>query len=279
MLRRSVAEARADGSPYRITWNVMSLGWSLGIEGRLEEALRCFAEAKEANPAWREGNVLELESHVRWLAGDLAGALRCTQESLTQSLGTSSRRRGVGMFDRRPGHGRDRRDRRGPPPCRLGPPGLRRLLLVHGHRHRPPRLRPPGPGRGAARRRPGAARAGPPRGWWPWAPPPWPRRSSSTSSRCAWRRAIRPRPRRPSNSSSASPRRSTATSTGRWPTSGRAQLRARDRRRRRRRRRPPGRPWRCSTAPATTSCSAGPSTSSVGRPTTGPRPSTPWSGR
>src|SRR3989442_15854749 len=75
----------------------MSLGWALGIEGRLEEALRCFAEAKEANPAWREGNVLELESHVRWLAGDLAGALRCTQEALTQSLGTSSRRRGVGM--------------------------------------------------------------------------------------------------------------------------------------------------------------------------------------
>jgi DNA-binding CsgD family transcriptional regulator len=97
-LRRSVAEARADGSPYRITWNVMSLGWSLGIEGRLDEALQCFADAKEANPAWREGNVLELESHVRWLAGDLAGALRCTQESLTLSPGMSSRRRGMGMF-------------------------------------------------------------------------------------------------------------------------------------------------------------------------------------
>ena len=97
-LRRSVAEARTDGSPYRITWNVMSLGWSLGIEGRLDEALRCFVEAKEANPAWREGNVLELESHVRWLAGDLAGALRCTQESLTLSPGMSSRRRGMAMF-------------------------------------------------------------------------------------------------------------------------------------------------------------------------------------
>ncbi|HVW34222.1 MAG TPA: LuxR C-terminal-related transcriptional regulator, partial [Acidimicrobiia bacterium] len=97
-LRRSVAEARADGSPYRITWNVMSLGWSLGIEGRLDEALACFAEAKEANPAWREGNVLELESHVRWLAGDLDGALRCTQESLTLSPGTASRRRGMGRF-------------------------------------------------------------------------------------------------------------------------------------------------------------------------------------
>ncbi|HEV7535767.1 MAG TPA: hypothetical protein VGP90_09045, partial [Acidimicrobiia bacterium] len=97
-LRRSVADARADGSPYRITWNVMSLGWSLGIEGRLDEALRCFAEAKEANPAWREGNVLELESHVRWLAGDLDGALRCTQESVTISPGMSSRRRGMGML-------------------------------------------------------------------------------------------------------------------------------------------------------------------------------------
>src|SRR5207253_1359724 len=92
------AEAAAEGSPYRITWNVMSLGWSLGIEGRLDEALRCFAEAKEANPAWREGNVLELESHVRWLAGDLAGALRCTQDSLSLSPGMSSRRRGMAMF-------------------------------------------------------------------------------------------------------------------------------------------------------------------------------------
>ena len=42
--------------------------------------------------------MLELESHVRWLAGDLAGALRCTQESLTLSPGMSSRRRGMGMF-------------------------------------------------------------------------------------------------------------------------------------------------------------------------------------
>jgi DNA-binding CsgD family transcriptional regulator len=96
-LRRSVAEAKADGSPYRITWNLMSLGWSLGMEGRLDEALQCFADAKEANPAWREGNVLELESHVRWLAGDLAGSLRCTQESVTISPGMSSRRRGMGM--------------------------------------------------------------------------------------------------------------------------------------------------------------------------------------
>ena len=97
-LRRSVADAKADGSPYRITWNLMSLGWSLGMEGRLDEALRCFADAKEANPAWREGNVLELESHVRWLAGDLAGSLRCTQESVTISPGMSSRRRGMGML-------------------------------------------------------------------------------------------------------------------------------------------------------------------------------------
>lgn len=97
-LRRSVADAKADGSPYRITWNLMSLGWSLGMEGRLDEALRCFAEAKEVNPAWREGNVLELESHVRWLAGDLAGSLRCTQESVTISPGMSSRRRGMGML-------------------------------------------------------------------------------------------------------------------------------------------------------------------------------------
>jgi DNA-binding CsgD family transcriptional regulator len=95
LLRRSIDEARADGNTYRVTWTCTSLGWALGCEGRLEESLKHFAEAKEANAAWREANVLELEAQVRYLAGDLAGALRCALEALTQSPGTSSRRRGV----------------------------------------------------------------------------------------------------------------------------------------------------------------------------------------
>lgn len=94
-LRGCIEEARADGNTYRITWALTSLGWALGFEGRLEEALRLFAEAKEVNANWREANVLELESQVRWLAGDLAGALRCALEALTQSPGIGSRRRGV----------------------------------------------------------------------------------------------------------------------------------------------------------------------------------------
>src|SRR5581483_11718080 len=62
---------------------------------------------------------------------------------------------GHGDADRRPRHRRDRRDRRDPPPRGLRPPGLRRLAVVHGHRPRPPRRRPAGPGRGPPRRRPG----------------------------------------------------------------------------------------------------------------------------
>ena len=278
-LRRSVAEARADGSPYRITWNVMSLGWSLGIEGRLDEALRCFAEAKEANPAWREGNVLELESHVRWLAGDLAGALRCTQESLTQSLGMSSRRRGMAMFmaalataeigeiDEARRHVASARRVYGDVPWYMATDIARHAsaLLARAEGQldaaREELIRAADADAGHRRHRPRPAGA------------PRPRRG------VLWRRGRRPRPRRPSSSSSRPAKELDRDLYRAMAGLGRAQLPAGDGRRRRGGRPRPGPPWPCSTAPATTSSSGGPSTSSAGRPTTGPRPSTPWSGR
>jgi DNA-binding CsgD family transcriptional regulator len=95
-VRRSIAVAREEGNLYRLTWGLMSLGWSLGLEGRVEESLAAFTEAKSANPAWRDSNVLELECHVRWLAGDLRGALGCAHEAFAINPGSLSRRRGTG---------------------------------------------------------------------------------------------------------------------------------------------------------------------------------------
>ena len=96
-LRRSAAMARQRGQDYRITWALMSLGWCCGFEGRLAEALAAFSEAKSANPAWRDANALELESHVRWLAGDYRGARDCAREAAALNPGNYSLRRGHGL--------------------------------------------------------------------------------------------------------------------------------------------------------------------------------------
>jgi DNA-binding CsgD family transcriptional regulator/tetratricopeptide (TPR) repeat protein len=95
-LRRSIAMAREAGKPYRVVWGLMSLGWSLGFEGRFEEAVAAFEDAK-AVPGWRDSNVLELESHVRWLAGDFAGALGCAEEAVALNPGGFSPRRAHGL--------------------------------------------------------------------------------------------------------------------------------------------------------------------------------------
>ena len=95
-LRRSVVMARSAGKVYRVTWGLMSLGWSFGFEGRFEESMTAFQEAK-AVPAWRDSNVLELESHVRWLAGDLEGSLACAREAVALNPGGLSLRRAMGL--------------------------------------------------------------------------------------------------------------------------------------------------------------------------------------
>jgi len=95
-LRRSIAMAREAGKPYRVVWGLMSLGWCLGFEGRIDESLAAFEQAKGV-PGWRDSNVLELESHVRWLAGDFAGSLACAGEALTLNPGGLSPRRAHGL--------------------------------------------------------------------------------------------------------------------------------------------------------------------------------------
>ena len=95
-LRRSIAMARDAAKPYRVVWGLMSLGWSLGCEGRFDEALTAFGDAKSV-PAWRDSNVLEVESHVRWVNGDFAGALACAQEAIVLNPGGLSPRRAHGL--------------------------------------------------------------------------------------------------------------------------------------------------------------------------------------
>ncbi|HVS42562.1 MAG TPA: AAA family ATPase, partial [Candidatus Dormibacteraeota bacterium] len=95
-LRGSVAMARQAGKLYRVTWGLMSLGWSLGFEGRFREALAAFQEARSV-PGWRDSNVLELEGYVRWLAGDYAGSLACVREAMVLNPGELSRRRAHGL--------------------------------------------------------------------------------------------------------------------------------------------------------------------------------------
>lgn len=92
-LLRGVDLAREQERPYRLTWSHMSLGWSFGYEGRLAESYRSF-EAAKSTPAWRESNVLELESHVRWLAGDFAGSLACARQVVALHPGRLGLRRG-----------------------------------------------------------------------------------------------------------------------------------------------------------------------------------------
>jgi len=75
----------------------MSLGWCLGYEGRLAEAWEAFEETKRSNPAWRDANVLEIESNIRWLAGDYHGALACAREAISLNPGAQSFRRGQGL--------------------------------------------------------------------------------------------------------------------------------------------------------------------------------------
>jgi DNA-binding NarL/FixJ family response regulator len=78
-LRRSIAMAKQYAKPYRVTWGLMCLAWSLGYEGRIAEAYQTF-EAAKATPGWRESNVLEMESLIRWLAGDYPGSMQCSRE-------------------------------------------------------------------------------------------------------------------------------------------------------------------------------------------------------
>ncbi len=97
-LRQAIEIAREEDKVYRLTWNLTVLGWTLGWEGgRIAEGLAAFEEAKAVNPAWRECNVLELESTVHFVAGDYRKVLECVNEAQVQNPGGMSRRRSASL--------------------------------------------------------------------------------------------------------------------------------------------------------------------------------------
>jgi len=95
-LRSSIDWAREHGKSYRVTWGLMSLGWSLGYEGHLAQAYAAI-EAAKTLPGWRESNVLEIEALIRWLAGDYVGSLECGREVLMLNANRMGLRRGLGL--------------------------------------------------------------------------------------------------------------------------------------------------------------------------------------
>jgi DNA-binding CsgD family transcriptional regulator len=96
VLRFSINRAHAQHKPYRVTRGLLGLGWTLGFQGRLPEAYAAFEEAK-ATPGWRESNVLEVESLVRWLAGDYRGSMQCAHEVVMLNAGRIGLRRGLAL--------------------------------------------------------------------------------------------------------------------------------------------------------------------------------------
>jgi len=94
-LRRSLAIAREDLKAYRVTAVVATLAITISMEGRSGEAVALLAEAKAADPSYRDTVLLELETGVHWLGGEYAAALTAAREAVAWSP-TPSRRRSVG---------------------------------------------------------------------------------------------------------------------------------------------------------------------------------------
>jgi DNA-binding CsgD family transcriptional regulator len=97
LFRESIALARAEGKLYRVTVGLTGLACSLAAEGRATEAKALLSEAKEENPAWREGLLPEWECAVHWYAGDLAAALAVAADSAAQGSGELSKRLALGV--------------------------------------------------------------------------------------------------------------------------------------------------------------------------------------
>lgn len=95
-LRRAEVIAREDDKAYRLTIVLGGLALGLTLQGRAAESPALFEQAKAANPAYRDGILVELEALVRWIAGDFVGSLAAARESVAWLQGTTARRRAPG---------------------------------------------------------------------------------------------------------------------------------------------------------------------------------------
>jgi DNA-binding CsgD family transcriptional regulator/tetratricopeptide (TPR) repeat protein len=95
--RAAVTLAREHGRPYFQSLSQLFLAITMGLQGRIEEMEPYLQEAKDTNPCWQEGCILEFETVVRWLAGDVSATVRCARESVAWNPAGMSRRRGFAM--------------------------------------------------------------------------------------------------------------------------------------------------------------------------------------
>src|SRR2546421_1811921 len=96
-LRAGARIAREVGKLPALAMILSSLGVSLALEGRLEEALVLLEEGRSANPGCQERVLVEWELIVQWLAGRIPAGLAGADDALARNPGTS-KRRGNGML-------------------------------------------------------------------------------------------------------------------------------------------------------------------------------------
>jgi DNA-binding NarL/FixJ family response regulator len=97
VLRRAATIAREDEKEYRLTVVLGGLALGLALQGRIAETHELFEAAKAANPDYRDSILVELETLVRWLAGDFRSAVTMARESVAWLPGTPARRRVPGL--------------------------------------------------------------------------------------------------------------------------------------------------------------------------------------
>jgi DNA-binding CsgD family transcriptional regulator len=95
LVARALQIARADGKLYRVSYLLCQQGWSAAMAGDMSRARIKIAECEAANPAFRDTHYPDMVAHVRFVAGDLAGAVSTCREGLAWT-GELSRRRAWG---------------------------------------------------------------------------------------------------------------------------------------------------------------------------------------
>ena len=94
---KSISIAREEGKAYRVTIGLGNLAILLAAQGRIEEGLSFFEQARTENPSWRESLFPEWEAIIHWFAGDFPSALDSAQEAANRAVGELSRRRAFGV--------------------------------------------------------------------------------------------------------------------------------------------------------------------------------------
>jgi len=94
---KSIAIARDEGKVYRLTIGLGQLALSVATQGRIDEAVPLFEQAKTVNPDWRESLLPEWEAILHWFAGDFRATLASAQQAAARAVGELSRRRAIGV--------------------------------------------------------------------------------------------------------------------------------------------------------------------------------------